>query len=202
MYGVKTPGPLKAVFKNLVWDIPVESKTLFLTFDDGPTPEVTEFVLDTLKEYNAKATFFCLGKNIERHPDIFQKVLDGDHKIGNHTWSHKNGWKTKNKEYFEDIEAFPLETKLFRPPYGRISLSQISVLKSQYSIIMWDVLSGDFDPKVSNDQCLANVVDNAGNGSIVVFHDSAKARDRLKFALPKVLEIYSDKGFQFATIPL
>ena len=200
MYGVKTPGLLKLLFKKLTWDVPVKSKTLFLTFDDGPTPQVTEFVLTTLAQFNAKATFFCLGKNIERHPAIFKKILLAGHGIGNHTYSHKNGWKTANEIYLNDVAAFPYRTKLFRPPYGRISLSQIALLKSEYSIIMWDVLSGDFDTTISNEQCLSNVIDHARPGSIIVFHDSMIAQERMEYALPKVLEHYTTKGYCFEKI--
>lgn len=200
MYWVKTSTIFKFIFKGLVWSIPAKKNTLFLTFDDGPTPGVTDFVLDILDHYNAKATFFCLGKNIEQHPGIFEDIIQQDHAVGNHTYSHKNGWKTKNKIYYQDVKDFPYPTKLFRPPYGKITLSQYSVLRTQYSIIMWDVLSGDFDPKVSGEQCLTNVLKYAQPGSIIVFHDSVKAREKLKYALPKVLEHFSNKGYEFSAI--
>jgi peptidoglycan-N-acetylglucosamine deacetylase len=177
-------------------------KKIYLTFDDGPTPEVTEFVLETLKRFNAKATFFCIGKNIDKHPGIFQKIISEGHAVGNHTYNHLNGWKTKTKNYLENISQCNsvCKTTLFRPPYGKLKFSQYSNLKSQYSIIFWDVLSGDFDSTISAEKCLDNVLKNVRNGSVVVMHDSIKAFEKVKFVLPEVLENLKQKDFEFERI--
>jgi peptidoglycan/xylan/chitin deacetylase (PgdA/CDA1 family) len=185
---------------------------LYLTFDDGPTPEITEWTLNELKKHEAKATFFCIGKNIAEHPEIFKKIIKENHSVGNHTNNHLNGWKTKTADYLQNIEDAEkyfeenrkseiVNLKLFRPPYGRLSFAQSrKVRKMGYRIIMWDVLSADYDPAVSNEKCLENVIRNIQNGSVIVFHDSVKASEKLKFVLPKVLEYYSAKGFSFKSI--
>lgn len=174
-------------------------KNIYLTFDDGPTPEITQFVLDTLKTFNAKATFFCIGKNAEKHPEIFNKIIAEGHSIGNHTQHHLNGWKNTNPNYFKDVEDAQqlIKSNLFRPPYGKIKLSQYKYFKSKYKIVFWDLLSGDFDPKISAEQCLQNVLKNMRNGSIIVFHDSVKASDKLKIVLPKVLEFALKENYSF-----
>ena len=210
---VKTPLVAKKMFPNYVWDIPTNDKVLYLTFDDGPTPEITNWTLNTLKEYNAKATFFCIGNNIEKHPEIFQNILNEGHAIGNHTNNHIKGWKTKAKDYLENtLEAENIITNhiqnsefrirnLFRPPYGQITPKQGNkLLELNYKIIMWDVLSFDWDKDVSKETCLKNVTSNATNGSIVVFHDSIKASKNMQYALPKVMEYYSEKGFVFKSL--
>ncbi|MFZ2431607.1 MAG: polysaccharide deacetylase family protein [Lutibacter sp.] len=227
-YLIKTPILLKFIFRNWVWCLSPKKKVLYLTFDDGPTPEITEWTLNELKKYEAKATFFCIGKNIAEHPEIFQKIIEENHAVGNHTNNHLNGRKTKTAAYIQNIEeaekyfeeyatlkavtlslSTPLKTssvegrnlKLFRPPYGRLTLSQSKkIRKMGYKIIMWDVLSADFDPKISNEKCLENVIRNIENGSVIVFHDSVKASEKLKFVLPKVLEYYSAKGFVFGPL--
>lgn len=211
-YFIKTPSLLKFIFRNWVWRLSSKEKVLYLTFDDGPTPEITEWTLNELKKYEAKATFFCIGKNIAEHPQIFQKIIDENHAVGNHTNNHLNGWKTKTNVYLQNIEVAEqyfeenrkseiVNRRLFRPPYGRITLSQSKKLRKKgYKIIMWDVLSADFDPAVSYEKCLENVIRNIQNGSIIVFHDSLKASEKLKFVLPKVLEYYTDKGFTFKSI--
>ena len=188
-----------------------KSNEVFLTFDDGPTPEITEFVLSELKKYNAKATFFCIGKNIKKQSNTFNKIVSEGHAIGNHTQNHLQGWKTNNQKYLKSvleceniIANWPQKvnnSKLFRPPYGKIRKSQArNLLKNGYKIIMWDVLSGDFDSSISNERCLQNVLKNTRNGSIVVFHDSMKAAEKIKYALPRVLKALSDKGFSFSKI--
>jgi len=181
------------IFKNLVWRMPKDEKSIYLTFDDGPTPMVTPWVLDQLAEYNAKATFFCVGKNVKSYPEIYQRIIDEGHEVGNHTYNHVNGWKTKRRAYLTEVTkcARLVNSNLFRPPYGRLRQSHYKVLKSKYRVIMWDILSGDFDLKISKEKCLKNVVSNARRGSIVVFHDSIKACDNLYYALPRVLENYS-----------
>ena len=201
---VKTHWSIKKLFSNYVWDIPNNENKVYLTFDDGPTPEITEWTLAQLKKHNAKATFFCIGDNIRKYPEIFQKVVSEEHSIGNHTFNHLNGWKTNTQNYIEntrlyEIEHYKLSTKnskLFRPPYGKIKPSQSKILRNLgYKIIMWDVLSEDFDNTVSPEKCLENVLKNVTSGSIIVFHDSQKAYRNLEFALPRTLEFLKEKGF-------
>jgi peptidoglycan/xylan/chitin deacetylase (PgdA/CDA1 family) len=201
---VKTHWSIKKLFSNYVWSLPNNENKVYLTFDDGPTPEITEWTLAQLKKYNAKATFFCIGDNIRKYPEIFQKVVNEEHPIGNHTFNHLNGWKTSTQNYIEnarlyEIEHYKLSTKnckLFRPPYGKIKPSQSKILrKLGYKIIMWDVLSEDYDISVSPEKCLENVLKNVTSGSIIVFHDSQKAYRNLEFALPRTLEFLKEKGF-------
>lgn len=190
------------MYRDLVWKISTPDPVLFLTFDDGPIPEITPRALSILKEYNAKATFFCIGDNVDKHPEIFNQLLDEGHAIGNHSQNHLNGWKTKNPAYFRNILKCDkkVNSKLFRPPYGKITRSQSEKLKKKFSIIMWDVLSGDFDPKITKEKCLNNVIHSVQNGSIIVFHDSQKAAEKMLFALPKVLDHFSKKGYSFLPI--
>lgn len=205
MYLIKSPLLLKWYYPSLLWNKSRTEKVIYLTFDDGPIPNVTDFVLKTLKVFNAKATFFCIGDNIVKHPEVFERVKNDGHGIGNHTFNHLKGWKTDNETYLQNtLKCQELtQTDLFRPPYGRIKKSQISNLKSQIpglKIVMWDVLSGDFDTKLSPEKCYQNVIKHTENGSIIVFHDSLKAFDRLSYALPKVLAYFSEKGFTFSTL--
>ena len=202
----KTPSLLTAVYRECLWKVNTKEKNLYLTFDDGPIPEITPFVLDELKKWNAKATFFCIGKNIEANPEIFQRILDEGHSVGNHTYDHLNGWNYSDKEYFDNIKRcqtvltsdLGLRTSdLFRPPYGKLKPSQYSTLKSQYKLVMWDVLCYDFDLKVTQEKVLDNILKNAEAGSIIVMHDSLKAKPKVEFALPKVLEHFTAKGFKF-----
>jgi len=210
-YFIKTPRILERLFSSYTWRFDTDRKEIFLTFDDGPTPEITPFVLKQLKQYNAKATFFCIGKNIENHPEIFHQILSEKHSVGNHTQNHLNGWKTKNINYLnsvlkcEDVISNladkTKESKLFRPPYGRIKKSQAKeILKRGYRIIMWNVLSADFDKSISKEKCLENILKNTKKGGVIVFHDSLKASEKLQFVLPKVLEEFSKKGFSFKGI--
>ncbi|TKC05482.1 polysaccharide deacetylase family protein [Pedobacter polaris] len=205
MYLVKSPLLLKWYYSALIWNKPRSAKIVYLTFDDGPIPNVTDFVLNTLKSFDAKATFFCIGDNIVKHPEIFEKLKKDGHAIGNHTFNHLKGWKTKDDTYINNcLKCQELtQSNLFRPPFGRIKKSQSSILKSlipNLNIIMWDVLSGDFDIDLSPEKCFQNVIKNTENGSIIVFHDSLKAFDRLKYALPKTIQYLSDKGYQFGTL--
>jgi len=198
MYLVKTPWWLKKLFSSaLTWKVAAQENEIFLTFDDGPHPTITPFVLDLLRKYNAKATFFCIGKNVQQYHDVFRQILDEGHRVGNHTHNHLNGWKTSDKEYLENIFLAKkyIDSNLFRPPYGRISRFQIQQLKPAFDIIMWDVLSGDFDINLSPQKCLQNVVSHTSPGSVIVFHDSEKAFPRLNYALPKALEYFTEKGF-------
>lgn len=210
-YWVKTNRFIKRIFSNYIWEIPNAENKIYLTFDDGPTPEITEWVLQELEKYKAKATFFCIGNNIEKHPQIFEKVIAKGHSIGNHTFNHLNGWKTSTEEYLKNSIQWSVGTspsqncdlhtehyKLFRPPYGKIKASQAKKLREHgYKIIMWDVLSADFDTSISAEKCTQNVLKNTKSGSIIVFHDSIKAFPRVEYTLPKVLENLAKKGFVF-----
>jgi peptidoglycan/xylan/chitin deacetylase (PgdA/CDA1 family) len=205
MYLVKTPLLLKKLYPQLVWDMPVDSKCIYLTFDDGPIPIVTPWVLNILQRYNAKATFFCIGDNVNKHPEIFEQVKNAGHAIGNHTYNHLKGWDTDDKIYLDNflLADEQLNTNLFRPPYGRIKRSQVKLLK-QYKpdldIIMWNVLSGDFDINLQPEKCLANVTRNTKSGDIVLFHDSEKAFGRLAYVLPRAMAYWSKEGYSFNVI--
>lgn len=202
-YLTKTPWIVQKVFSDYTWCYSSEEKTIYLTFDDGPTPEVTDFVLDELKKFNAKATFFCVGENVKRHHQLYERILEEGHAVGNHTFNHLNGFRTKNKQYFENIEhaAAHIHSNLFRPPYGKIKKSQgRKLLKDGYQMIMWSVLSGDFDTSVSPEKCYLNVVRYASEGSIVVMHDSKKAKEKIYVSLPKILNYFSKRGYRFNRI--
>jgi peptidoglycan-N-acetylglucosamine deacetylase len=202
MYLVRTPRLIQSLIPNYTWSIPTDEKVMYLTFDDGPIPEVTPWVLETLKKFNAKATFFCVGDNVNKNPSIFQQVLSEGHAIGNHTFSHINGWNSDNIPYFHDVRhcAKLVKSSLFRPPYGRLTPKQTQFLTRHYDIVMWDVLSGDFDQNISKEDCLKNVVSAAKRGSIIVFHDSLKAAERMMYALPRVLEYFAAKGYRFESL--
>ena len=203
-YFVKTPWALKKLYPSCIWEVPNAEKKIYLTFDDGPHPEATPFVLHELKKFRAKATFFCIGKNVLEHPDIYKQILLEGHRTGNHTQNHLNGWKVPDKEYFDDIREAKkyIDSNLFRPPYGRITSFQLMNLSKRagFKIIMWDVLSADFDKEISPDQCSQNVIQNARSGSIIIFHDSKKALETIKISLPEVLHFFSEKGFAFETL--
>lgn len=193
------------MYPGCVWDIKPAEKDIYLTFDDGPHPKATPFVLQELKKYQAKATFFCVGENVKEYFSIYKQIISEGHKTANHTFSHLNGWKTSDKKYLEDIgEAVKLiDSHLFRPPYGRITKFQLKALQGEkfnLQSIMWSVLSGDFDENITPENCYLNVMRNTAPGSIVVFHDSMKALPRLEYALPRTLEYFSKKGFQFKII--
>lgn len=207
-YWVKTGKLIKKLFNGFVWDIPNNNNTVYLTFDDGPTPEITEWVLGVLKKHDIKATFFCIGNNIKKYPEVFKKVADDGHTIANHTYNHLNGWKTKKETYLENtfaceevIKGFTHEeytTKLFRPPYGKIKSSQAKAIRDKgYKIIMWDVLSADFDKTITPEKCLENVTENTTEGSVIIFHDSVKAFPNLEYALPRAIEYLKKKKFRF-----
>ena len=206
MYFIKTPFWLRLIYKSCIWRKPTQDRVLYLSFDDGPHPEATPFVLEQLAIFDAKASFFCIGKNVQLYPDIYAALIDANHTVGNHTQNHVNGWKNNTANYIVDIQEATnsISSNLFRPPYGRISFAQIKALRSDPSlpqdIMMWDVLSGDFDTTITGDECAQNVIQHAGPGSIIVFHDSAKAMDRLRVALPKVLSHFSNLGYQFKAL--
>lgn len=201
-----SPFWLKALFPGFIWRVPTSEKKIFLTFDDGPIPDITEWVLETLKQHHAKATFFCIGDNVRKHPDVFQKLLKGGHSIGNHTFNHMNGWKSADNAYLENIEKcsdqFNFETNLFRPPYGRIKKSQSKIVLTERKIIMWDVLSGDFSKSLTPEVCLKKTIQYARPGSIILFHDSIKASKSMQYALPRFLEHYTREGFSFEALPM
>ncbi len=199
----KVPGFFWRLFPGLVWRIPNNEGKIFLTFDDGPNPGTTEFILETLDQFNAKATFFCAGKNVEANPKLYKSILDKGHGVGNHTYNHLSGWEVEDEIYYDDINHCSriVQSNLFRPPYGKISLSQIGFLKPNFRIVMWDVMAGDFDENLSGELCVLNVIRHAREGSIIVFHDSIKAEPRLKHALPRVIEYFAVGGYRFEPIP-
>jgi len=204
-YFVKTPSWLQWYYKSCIWHIDTSDKILYLTFDDGPHPSATPFVLEQLKQYQAKATFFCIGKNVELHTGIYDQIIADGHTVGNHTHNHLNGWKVKDQQYLSNIREAGgwIDSKLFRPPYGRITkfqLQQLAAEPYQMDTIMWSVLSADFDTSVTPKKCLSNVTLHAKPGSIIVFHDSEKAFDRMSYALPKVLDFFSQRGYRFDAI--
>ena len=202
MYLIKTPRFVQNLLPNYVWRIPVSTKTVFLTFDDGPHPEITTWVMDQLEQYDAHATFFCVGQNIERYPEVFQELIKRNHTVGSHTHEHLNGWNSDDLPYFHNVRrgAFLANSDLFRPPYGRIKKSQAKFLQRHYRIVMWDVLSGDFDDNLDGQRCAENVIRNVRPGSIVVFHDSVKARKNMQEALPVVLEALAKEGYSFEAL--
>lgn len=206
---IVSPAPwLRKLYPSAIWSKPNSENKLYLTFDDGPTPIITAFVLDTLAQYNAKATFFCIGKNALEHPAILKKTKAAGHSIGNHTQHHLNGWKTNNKLYFDEVntcnqtlkEITGEYPKLFRPPYGKATHSQYRLLSKAYQLVFWDVLSMDYDINIAPEKALSNVLDYSKSGSVIVFHDSTKASNSLQYALPKVLAHFSQKGFTFAAL--
>lgn len=205
-YIVTTPWWLRTIYpKGLIWDLKTDEPVLYLTFDDGPHPVATPFVLDELKKYNAKATFFCIGKNVQQYPDIYKRILMEGHRVGNHTQNHLNAWKRTDEQWIEDVKeaAKWIDSDLFRPPYGRLKNFPAQVLltaKKPFKIIMWDVLSADFDESKTADECFAYIKKNVRKGSIIVFHDSQKAWSRLQNSLKKTLQTYTDKGFRFELI--
>jgi peptidoglycan/xylan/chitin deacetylase (PgdA/CDA1 family) len=202
MYRFKTPGILQKLQPHILWKVNTQQKDLFLTFDDGPTPHVTDWVLDLLEKYNAKATFFCVGENVRKYPQLFEKLKLNGHATGNHTFSHLNGWKTKTEDYMKDIEKFSTisHSHLFRPPYGRISLRQVKEVGRKYKIVMWSMLSGDFDRKLDIRKSIERLKKGAGKGSIIVFHDSLKAEQNLRKILPPLMDHFSRQGYSFNTL--
>lgn len=206
VYPVKTPFWFRWAYPHAIWRMNPSYPSVYLTFDDGPHPDITPWILDMLERYNAKASFFCIGNNVAKHPETFQQLLHRGHTIGNHTFDHCNGWKTSTGAYIESIgKADQLFTSgYFRPPYGRMTPRQGSALRKgfpQLQLVMWDVLSGDFDEKVDGQRCGRRVIGHARAGSIVVFHDSEKAYPRLKTALPMVLEYLSKIRYRCNGLP-
>lgn len=204
-YLTRTPALVRALYKSCVWKLNPSTPTVYLTFDDGPYPKATSYALEQLRKYNAKATFFCIGKNVQAHPDVYQEIFHEGHAVGNHTQDHLNGMKTRTRLYVDNVleASRHIDSRLFRPPYGKIKRSQIKAIREKIpgvKIIMWDVLSGDFDTELSPQSCLQNVLFKARSGSIIVFHDSEKAWERMQFALPRVLEHFSRKHIKMEAL--
>ena len=205
-YLVKTPAFIQRFFRQFAWRVSTSKKVIYLTFDDGPVPDFTPWVLDILKHHGAKATFFCVGENVKKYPRIYRQILSDGHSVGNHTFNHLKGWNTSIKKYVKNTlkaEAYmerhgKLKKKLFRPPHGRIRPVQAKRLRSLgYKIVMWDVLSGDFDQSLSKKECLELTIKHIEEGSIVVFHDSDKSFKNLDYVLPRVLVHFKEQGFEF-----
>lgn len=204
IYLTKTPSLIYKIYNTKdLWKVDTSEKVIFLTFDDGPIPEVTPWVLDVLDEYEAKATFFCVGENVKRNPDIFNEIIKRNHTVGNHTFNHMNGWKTEPEDYYENVDKCSelISTTLFRPPYGKLSSAQRKLLDKKYKMVYWTVLSGDFDQSITPEKCLENVKSSVENGSIVVFHDSLKAWNNLYQVLPVFLNHFHQQGYAFKSIP-
>jgi len=205
----RSPFFLHWLYPDLIWKIPTQEKKIYLTFDDGPVPGVTEFVLNELDKVKAKATFFCIGDNVRKYPDVFRRIIMDGHTTGNHTFNHLKGWNTPVKTYVDNVKLcdnqlttdnYQLSIQLFRPPYGRITRSQVKALKD-YKIIMWDVLTHDYSKNISPDRCLRGSIAATRPGSIIVFHDSLKAEKNLSYALPRLLDHFYNNGFTFESIP-
>jgi len=203
LYLVKPPHIIRKLSEKYIhWQVKTNEKVLYFTFDDGPIPELTPKALKILDKYNAKATFFMVADNVRKHPDVYQQVMDAGHAIGNHSYNHVKGWKLSNEEYYSNIAKASdlLNTKLFRPPYGQISPSQAKHLAKDYNIIMWSVLSGDYDKNTSPEQCFNNILRKAKNGSIIVMHDNLKAEENMLFALEESLKHFSQLGYRFDSL--
>lgn len=203
MFVSHPPAILKRMYPSLHWSIPLTAEPrIYLTFDDGPTPGVTDLVLEKLQKADAKGTFFCLGNNIKEHPQLFNQLLAEGHKVGNHTCNHLNGWTTTTEDYLHDIMSFDeiYKTNLFRPPYGRIKSAQIKAIIEQYKIIMWSVLTRDYDDLITKEKALEITLKRLKPGAIVVFHDSLKAKDKMLFLLDKVLEVAREQQWKCSVI--
>lgn len=200
---IKPPKFIRRLMPDLVWEIE-DPEGVYLTFDDGPTPGVTEWILETLKKHNAKATFFVLGKNAEMYPDLYQRIISEGHKVGNHTYSHQKGWSMSLERYIEDVDFAGdiIRSELFRPPYARVTLSQLRAIAQRYRIVMWDIISRDYNRALPKEKCLKNVTDHICAGSIVVFHDSEKAFKNMSYALPRTLKKVEEMGLKCKIIEL
>jgi len=197
---------LRTVYPEFWWKVEGDVEpTIYLTFDDGPIPDVTEFVLEQLDRYAAQATFFCIGDNVRKHRNVLYQVLEAGHMVGNHTYNHLNGWKTDDETYLENVQScqhvLGVETALFRPPYGRIRKTQAAQVMEHHSVVMWDVLTGDFDQTLAPDVCLKKSIQHTEPGSIIVFHDSLKAWPNMRYALPRLLAHFAERDYTFRAVP-
>ena len=201
-YAAKTPKLLTYLFSSLIWKIPNDNKTVYLTFDDGPTEKVTRKILEVLKNEKVKASFFCVGKNVEKYPDLFACIKAEGHAVGNHTNTHLNGWKTNKKQYLEDVEEADklIKSNLFRPPYGKLNWRSKKDLQRKYKIVMWDVAGGDFDPYLSIKDVVKNIINNVNPGSIVVLHDNQKFMAKTVESLPIIIKELKAKKYRFGLI--
>ncbi len=199
----RPPKFIRRLMPDLIWELQ-SSDSVYLTFDDGPTPGITDWILSTLDKYDAKATFFLLGRNVEMYPELFRRIVDAGHAVGNHTYSHQKGWKMTLERYVEDVDFANdlIGGNLFRPPYAQITPSQTRFLAQRFKLVMWDVLSRDYSNQVSPEGCLSNVTRYLEAGSIVVFHDSEKAFPNMSYALPKVLKRIDEMGLKCRAIEL
>lgn len=199
---VHLPGWITKLFPEAIWRMPTGNQTLYLTFDDGPVPEVTPLILDILRRYNIKATFFCVGENVFRHPELFEQIVEEGHAIGNHTYNHVQGLKCSDSYYYENIEKANnlIGSNMFRPPHGWIRRNQYWKLNRKYKIVMWDVISCDYDSRLTPEHCFCNVIDFVRDGSIITFHDSIKAKKNVLSALPRVIEYLLEQGYKFDKI--
>jgi len=200
---VRLPKYLRWIYPNAIWNLPSDSKVVYLTFDDGPTPEVTEKVLQILENYQAKATFFCIGKNIEQHPELFKLVQTKAHHIGSHSYSHLNGWKSNAADFLNDYHKGRelAQSNLFRPPYGRLLLKPLQIIQKQDKVIMWDILSKDYNESLTPETVLNNILRNIKPGAIIVFHDSEKAKKNVLAVLPQLLQNLKQQGYAMEAIP-
>ena len=202
VYPVKVPNWVQKLIPSALWHFPRHEKVLYLSFDDGPSPELTSWILETLDQWQAKATFFCVGENIDKYPHLYREITLRGHTIGNHSYNHLNGWTTSNKQYFQNVARNAEQTgaRLYRPPYGKLKPSQINYLKKHYQLVYWDVLSGDFDVELSPDDCLQNILRHSRGGSIVVLHDNSKSAKTVNYVLPRLLEYYIERGWELRKI--
>lgn len=206
MYINSIPNWVQKLFKKYLWQMPSNDfrPTIYLTFDDGPHPEITDWILEQLQEYNAKASFFCIGKNVVEYPNVYQRILDAGHNVGNHTHNHLKGRTTKNEVYINDVKRAQqyIQSKLFRPPYGSLGLKQSKIIQEMgFKVVLWSLIPGDWDSKVSPEACLENVVFNLNPGDIIVLHDSDKAKTNMQYVLPRLLEHCKNKGWAVDAIP-
>jgi len=202
MYPHKTPILVQRFFKDVLWRKSGTEKVLYLTFDDGPKVGVTEWVLDKLDQYNAKATFFCVGNNVLKYPELYARLLESGHSVGNHSFNHLNGWKTDFDKYIQNIEqaADCIDSNYYRPPYGKLTWKQYQFLKDKYKIVMWDVVAGDFDTTITKEQCYQAIKKHSKPGSIIVLHDNIRHMERMKYCVEKTLEDFSGEGYSFGVL--
>lgn len=200
---VRLPGFITSLFSDAVWRFAETERVVYLTFDDGPIPEVTPWLLDLLRKENISATFFCVGENVMKYPEVYRQILDNGHSVGNHTFNHWQGLKMNNQDYFRNIEKADeyIDSDLFRPPHGWLKRSQYNFLKKQFRIIMWDLISCDYDARITPEKVFSNITDFVRSGSVITFHDSMKAKHNLQEALPLAIRWMKDEGYRFKAIP-